>query len=95
MYEESLDRLRKEEEQCKQNKKQKQTSNQKKKMGNNSRDIDVDENVCYIRNEDPPSNNKESEDADEVVDLTQCDKCNRWYHLKCVDDHYNLCQFCN
>ena len=59
-YEESLEHLRKEEGR-KQNKKQKQTSKKRKKMVNNSKDNDVDENICYIYNkEDPPSNDKES-----------------------------------
>ena len=57
---ESFERLRKEEEKWKQKKQQKQKQKKIKKAGNNSHDIDVDENICYACNEeDPPSNNED------------------------------------
>ena len=90
-YKESLKQLRKEEEQ-KQRKQQKQKQKKMKKAGNNSNDIDVDENICYACNEeDPPSNDEDSEN--EIVEWVQCGKCKTWYHLNCVDDRHNPCQF--
>ena len=41
---------------------QKQKQKKMKKAGNNSHDIDVDENICYACNEeDPPSNDEDSD----------------------------------
>ena len=91
-----MEQLRKEEEEQKQKKQQKQKQKKTKKAGNNSHDIDVDENICYAYNEeDPPSNDEDSEDEEEIVEWVQCGKCKRWYHLNCVDDRCNPCQFCD
>ena len=91
-----MEQLRKEEEEQKQKKQQKQKQKKTKKAGNNSHDIDVDENICYACNkEDPPSNDEDSEDEEEIVEWVQCGKCKRWYHLNCVDDRCNPCQFCD
>ena len=47
----------------------------KQNVGSNSHDIDVDENICHACNEeDPPSNNEDSED--EERSLSGCNVVN-------------------
>lgn len=81
-YKGSLKQLRKEEDKWKQKNQQKQKQKRWKKW-----EITDDENICYTcREEDPPRNDKDSEDGDKVVKWVWCGKCNRCYLLNCVDE---------
>ena len=46
---------------------------------------------------DAPDSDSENECEDEEVEdkWLGCERCDRWYHIQCIDDTENFCDYCN